>query len=83
MVRDGKLMPVRQQPISTVSLGLTRWKQQRSASLVDATVKGRISLCFAHRYPNSMALSNIELVDLFVVKDAKYLKIVGCARQKR
>lgn len=76
-------MPVRQQPISIVSLGLTRWKQQRSAILVDATVTGRISLRFDHRYPNSKALSNIELVELFVVKDAKYLQIVGCAFQKR
>ena len=85
---DGKLMPLRQQPISIASLGLTRWKQQRSASLYDVTAKGRKSLCFAHRYPNSntvpyctMALSNTQLVKLFAVKDAKYLTIDGCACQ--
>jgi hypothetical protein len=65
---DGELMPLRKQPISIASLGLTRWKQYRSAILVDATVTGHISLCFAHRYANSntvpnytMALSKIEL----------------------
>jgi hypothetical protein len=49
--RGDKLMPVRQQPISIFSLGLTRWKQQRRASLGDATVKGRISLRFPPPLP--------------------------------